>query len=150
MCFGIMLPITQIFSLQSQSCSSFFFFFFCKAPLKNNFLKINLYWSIVLQCVWVSTHSRMNQPYIYVSPLPFGLPSHSRDSLHSALSRVPCDIQYVLYFIHSINIVYIWLTFILMDSSYLNEFHLLHFWLGHNLAFSHIVWNGRNIGFLPM
>ena len=36
----------------------------------------------------------MNQPYIYIYPLPFGLPSHW--SHHSALSRVPWAPQYVL------------------------------------------------------
>ena len=39
-------------------------------------------------------HRKMNQLYMYVCPLPFGLPSHSGH--HSALSRVPCAIQYVL------------------------------------------------------
>ena len=38
-------------------------------------------------------HSKMNQPYMYIYPLPFGFPSHLRH--HSALSRVPCAIQYV-------------------------------------------------------
>ena len=32
-------------------------------------------------------YSKMNQPYIYVYPLPFELPSHSGH--HSALSTVP-------------------------------------------------------------
>ena len=39
-------------------------------------------------------HRKMNQLYMYVCPLPSGLPSHSGH--HSALSRVPCAIQYVL------------------------------------------------------
>ena len=39
-------------------------------------------------------YSKMNQPYIYIYPLPYGLPSHSGH--HSALSRVPCAIQQVL------------------------------------------------------
>ena len=46
----------------------------------------------------------MNEPYIYLYPFPFELPSHSGH--HSALSRLLCAIQYVLisiYFIHSIN-----------------------------------------------
>ena len=50
----------------------------------------------------------MNQLYIYIYPLFFGFPSHLDQ--HSALSRVPGVIQYVLiifYFIHSINSVYV-------------------------------------------
>ena len=49
----------------------------------------------------------MNQLYIYIYPLFFGCPSHLGH--HSALSRVPCAIQYVLisYFIHSIKSTYI-------------------------------------------
>ena len=39
-------------------------------------------------------YSKMNQPYIHISLLPFGLPSHSGH--HSALGRVPYTIQYVL------------------------------------------------------
>ena len=39
-------------------------------------------------------YSKMNQPYIYIYPLPSGLPSHSGH--HSALSRIPCAIQYIL------------------------------------------------------
>ena len=39
-------------------------------------------------------YTKMNQPYVYVYPLPFGFPSHL--SPHSALSRVPCAIQSVL------------------------------------------------------
>ena len=36
----------------------------------------------------------MDQLYMYVYPLPFGLPS--RSDHHSAFSSVPCAIQYVL------------------------------------------------------
>ena len=39
-------------------------------------------------------YSKMNQLYIYIYPLPFGSPSYS--GYCSALSRVPCAIQYVL------------------------------------------------------
>ena len=39
-------------------------------------------------------YSKMNRPNIYIYPLSFGLPSHSYH--HSALSKVPCAIQYVL------------------------------------------------------
>ena len=39
-------------------------------------------------------HSEMNQPYIYIYPLPFGFPSHLGH--HSALSRVPCAAQQVI------------------------------------------------------
>ena len=38
-------------------------------------------------------YTKMNQPYMYVYPLPFGFPSHL--SHHSALSRVPWAIQSV-------------------------------------------------------
>ena len=63
-------------------------------------------------------YSKMNQPYIYTQPLPFGLPS--RPGHHSALSRVLCarssltvlqidgtSISFVTCFIHSINSAYV-------------------------------------------
>ena len=39
-------------------------------------------------------YGKMNQPQSYIHPLLFGLPSNSDP--HSALSRVPCDLQYSL------------------------------------------------------
>ena len=57
--------------------------------------QINFYQSIVsLQCCTSLLYSKMNQPYPYMYPLPFGFPSHSGH--HSVLSRVPGAIQYVL------------------------------------------------------
>ena len=53
-------------------------------------------------------YSKMSQPYLYVYPVPFGFPFCSGHQ--TALSRVPCTIQYfslVIYFIHSINSVYV-------------------------------------------
>ena len=44
-------------------------------------------------------YRKMNQYYMYI------LPSHSGH--HSALSRVPCVIQQVIYFIHSISSIYV-------------------------------------------
>ena len=69
---------------------------FCRNLVHMPFLKINFYWSVVaLQCcVKFRLYSKMNQLYIYICPLPFGLPSHFGH--HRALSRVPCVIQYVL------------------------------------------------------
>ena len=42
----------------------------------------------------VSVVQQNESPYMYIYPLPFGLPSHS--SHRSTLSRVPCAPQYVL------------------------------------------------------
>ena len=36
-------------------------------------------------------YRKIKQPYIYMDPLPFGLPSHS--SHHSTLGGVPCAIE---------------------------------------------------------
>ena len=40
--------------------------------------------------------SKMNQPYVYIHCLPFGLPSQS--SQHSTLNRLPCAIPMFVYF----------------------------------------------------
>ena len=44
-----------------------------------------------------------NQLYVYIYPLPFGLPSHWGP--HRALNRVPCAVQFssVIYFTRDIN-----------------------------------------------
>ena len=55
------------------------------------FVGVQLLYNVVL----VSTvQQNRSATYIYIYTLPFGLPSHSGH--HSALSRVPCAIQYVL------------------------------------------------------
>ena len=78
----------------------------CLAPGLFIYLFINFknfYWSIVA-LLYVSTqklmfcqfllYSKVNQLYVYIYPLFFGFSSHLGH--HSALSRDPCAIQYVL------------------------------------------------------
>ena len=74
-----------------------------------DFFKINFYWSIVaLQCCvsfYCTAKWKMNQLYIYTY-----IPSLLDLGHHSALSRVPCAVQYVLIsyvFLHSIKSVYV-------------------------------------------
>ena len=43
---------------------------------------------------WFLPYRKLSQPYINIHHLPLGLPSHAGN--RSALSRVPCAIQYVL------------------------------------------------------
>ena len=47
--------------------------------------------TMLCQCL---PHSKMNQPSIYIHPVPFGLLSHSGH--HDALSGVPWAIRYIL------------------------------------------------------
>ena len=57
--------------------------------------KINFYWSfITLQCCVSFTVQQNESAIRIIYPFPFGFPSHSGH--HSAVSRVPCAIQYVL------------------------------------------------------
>ena len=58
--------------------------------LKLIFIGVELLYNVVL----VSMFNRMNQPYIYMYPLPFAVPFHLGH--HSALRRVPCAMQYLL------------------------------------------------------
>ena len=76
-------------------------------------------------------HSKMNQPYIYINPLPFGLPFHSGH--HSAFNRVPCAIQYVL--ISYLFYTYLSIVCIYMSISISQFFPPLPFPLGiHTLV----------------
>ena len=61
--------------------------FFLKKKLILEYSYFTMLYSFLL-------YRKVNQPYLYMYPLPFGLPSHSGH--HSALSRVPCAVQYVL------------------------------------------------------
>ena len=47
--------------------------------------------TIVALVVLASAYSKVNQPYIYISPLFFGFPSHLGH--HRSLTRVPWAIQ---------------------------------------------------------
>ena len=64
-------------------------FLFIYLFLKLIFIGVWLLYNVVL----ASLHDKMNQPYTYRYPLPFGLPSHL--GYHSALGRVPCAVQCV-------------------------------------------------------
>ena len=76
--------------------SHFFFFFFGYSLCSFSFLKnyFLLAYSCFTMLCWFILYNKMNQPYVYVYPLPFGLPPHSGH--HRALSGVPCAIPYVL------------------------------------------------------
>ena len=75
---------------------TFFFFFFGYSLCSFSFLKnyFLLTYSCFTMLCWFILYNKMNQPYVYVYPLPFGLPPHSGH--HRALSGVPCAIPYVL------------------------------------------------------
>ena len=66
---------------------SLFLFFFKK-------LFFLLAYSCFTMLCWFLLYNKMNQPYVYIYPLPFGLPPHSGH--HRALSGVPCTIPYIL------------------------------------------------------
>ena len=72
------------------------------------FFSINFYCSTVaLQCCYLLLHSKLNQPCIYVPSFPLRFPSHLGHQ--RALSRLPVlysKFQTVVYFIHSINSVF--------------------------------------------
>ena len=59
-----------------------------------SFFKFLLEYTCLTMLCQFLLYSKMNQLYIYIYPLFFGFPSHLGH--HSALSRVPCAIQYVL------------------------------------------------------
>ena len=70
-------------------------------------IKFLLEYSCFIMCLFLQ-YSKLNQPYMYVYPLPFGLPFHSDH--HRALRRVPLSIRrfsLVMHFTHSINSTYI-------------------------------------------
>lgn len=54
------------------------------------FFKINFYCSIVaFQCCAGFYHRAKGQPYTYIYPLPFGLPSHSGPHTGTGLTLSP-------------------------------------------------------------
>ena len=74
-------------SIWKETEVSYFYASFLKKKLILEYSYFTMLYSFLL-------YRKVNQPYLYMYPLPFGLPSHSGH--HSALSRVPCAVQYVL------------------------------------------------------
>ena len=70
-------------------------------------IKFLLEYSCFIMCLFLQ-YSKLDQPYIYIYPLPFGLPSHSDH--HRVLRRVPWSIRrfsLVTHFTRSINSLYL-------------------------------------------
>ena len=73
----------SIFIPKPVFCHYAFFCFFFQCLLE--YSCFTMLWSFLL-------YSKMNRPYIYIYPLPFGLPFPSLSAQHSALTIVSCAV----------------------------------------------------------